>query len=48
MVYWLSADNLESLSHNINYAVSLIPGVNEYFLLLFIYIVIHYVRRLGC
>ena len=30
MVYWLNADNLELLSHNTNYAVSLIPGVNQY------------------
>ena len=48
MVYWLNADNLQLLSHNIYYAASSIPGVNKYFLLLFIYILIHYVGRLGC
>ena len=47
MVYWLNADTLELLSHNSNYAASSIPGVNKYFLLLFIYILIHYVGRLG-
>ena len=48
MVYWLNADNLDLLSHNINYATSSIPGVNKYFLLLFIYILINYVGRLRC
>ena len=48
MVYWLNADNLELLSHDINYAASSMPGVNKYFLLLFIYVLIHYVGRLGC
>ena len=33
MVYWLNVDNWKMLSHNINCAVSLIPGLNKYFLL---------------
>ena len=33
--------NLELLSHDISYAVSSIPGLNKYFLLLFAYILIH-------
>ena len=47
MVYWLNADNLDLLSHNINYPASSIPGVNKYFLLLCLHILIHYVGRLG-
>ena len=46
-MYWLNT-NLKLLSHDIKYAVSSIPGVNKYFLLLLIYILIHYVGRLGC
>ena len=48
MVYWLNVDNLGLLRHNINYAVSSIPGLNKYFLLVFIYILIHLIGRLGC
>ena len=42
MVCWLNVDNLGLISHNINWAVSSIPGLNKYFLLLFIYILINY------
>ena len=34
VVYWLNVGDLESLSHNISYAVSSIPGLNKYFFLL--------------
>ena len=48
MVFWLNADNLELLSHNTNYAVSLIPSVNKYFCyFLFIYTLRREVRVLG-
>ena len=40
-MHWLNVDNLELLSHNINSAVSSIPGLNKHFLLLFIYILIN-------
>ena len=39
MVYWLNANDLELLGHNINNAASVIPGLNKYLLLLFIYVV---------
>ena len=41
MVYWLNVNSLGLLSHIINLAQSSIPGLNKYFLLLFIYILIH-------
>ena len=34
VVYWLNVGDLESLSHNISYAASSIPGLNKYFFLL--------------
>ena len=47
MVYWLNADNLELLRHNISDAVSLIPGLNKCYLLLFIYVVIYILSKSG-
>ena len=45
MVYWLDADSLALLSHDIGYAGSSIPGLNKYFLLLFIYVVTYILGR---
>ena len=37
MLYWLNVDNWKLLSHNINCAVSLIPGLNKYFSTFYLY-----------